>query len=173
MHQTKMHQTKLTNSPLFMGLVSLLLLGLSACGQESEHNAIREAVAMEHGDECHLCGMLIGNFPGPKGELYLKTEETVKKFCSTRDLFSFLLDPEYRKQVKEIYVHDMAKSPWQAPLDSHFIDARQAWYVVGSSQTGAMGKTLASFGEREDAEAFAAEFGGQVYPFGQISLSML
>ncbi|MCG9754363.1 nitrous oxide reductase accessory protein NosL [Shewanella insulae] len=168
-----MRQALNSSSSLFVSLFCLLLLGLSACGQESENNAVREAVAIEHGDECHLCGMLIGNFPGPKGELYLKTEETVKKFCSTRDLFSFLLDPEYRKQVKEIYVHDMARSPWQAPQDSHFIDARQAWYVVGSSQTGAMGKTLASFGEQKDAEAFAAEFGGQVYPFGQISLSML
>ena len=169
-----MHQVKYSHSPLLSGLFSLLLLGLSACGQESDNNnAIRQAAAIERGDECHLCGMLIGNFPGPKGELYLKTEQTVKKFCSTRDLFSFLLDPEYRKQVKEIYVHDMAKSPWQAPLDSHFIDARQAWYVVDSSQTGAMGKTLASFGKQKDAEAFAAEFGGRVYPFEQITLSIL
>ena len=75
-------------------------------------------------------------FVGFEGELYLKTEETLNKFCSTRDLFSFLLDPEYRKQDKEIYMHDMPKSPWQAPQDSHFIDARQTWYVVGSSQTG-------------------------------------
>lgn len=168
-----MRQALNSSSSLFVSLFCLLLLGLSACGQEDNSSPIRQAVAIEHGDECHLCGMLIGNFPGPKGELYLKTDQTVKKFCSTRDLFSFLLDPEYQKQVKEIYVHDMAKSPWQAPQDSHFIDARQAWYVVGSSQTGAMGKTLASFGKQQDANAFAAEFGGQVYPFEQISLSML
>ena len=168
-----MRQAFNSSSSLFVSLFCLLLLGLSACGQEDTSSPIRQAVAMEHGNECHLCGMLIGNFPGPKGELYLKTDQIVKKFCSTRDLFSFLLDPEYQKQVKEIYVHDMAKSPWQAPQDSHFIDARQAWYVVGSSQTGAMGKTLASFGKQQDANAFAAEFGGQVYPFEQISLSML
>lgn len=152
---------------------ALALLLLTACDQVPETKMVRQAVAIESGDECHLCGMIIGNFPGPKGELYIKTADTTKKFCSTRDMFSFLLDPEYQKQVKEIYVHDMAKTPWTSPKDSYFIDARKAWYAIGSSKKGAMGKTLASFGTQADATAFVSEFGGKVYRFEEITQAQL
>ncbi|MCE9687579.1 nitrous oxide reductase accessory protein NosL [Shewanella sp. AS16] len=159
--------------PLKLLLLTLLTMQLFACGEQSADSQPNQAVALARADECHLCGMLIGTFPGPKGELYTKTSDTVKKFCSTRDLFTFLLDPEYRHQVKEIYVHDMSKSPWEAPLDSHFIDARSAWYVIGSSKTGAMGKTLASFGDEASAQAFAKAYGGTLYRFEQITLALL
>ncbi|HSG63037.1 MAG TPA: nitrous oxide reductase accessory protein NosL, partial [Pseudomonadales bacterium] len=85
----------------------------------------------------------------------------------------FILDPEYLHQVKEIYVHDMNKSPWESPQDSYFIDARTAWYVIGSSKQGAMGATLASFKDKLAADTFAEQYGGQVYPFDQITLDML
>ncbi|RYV02434.1 nitrous oxide reductase accessory protein NosL [Shewanella sp. OPT22] len=158
-------------------ITKMLLLAttliLAACSQEPDQVTVRQAQSIHSGEECHLCGMIITNFPGPKGELYIKTSDKVKKFCSTRDMFSFLLDPEYKKQVKEVYVHDMSKSHWDKPDDSHFIDARKAFFVVGSSQTGAMGKTLASFSKKEDAEKFAQEFGGQVNTFEQIRLESL
>lgn len=146
---------------------------LSGCGGEPETQAQRMPVALERGDECHLCGMLIGTFPGPKGELYTRDSDQVKKFCSTRDMFSFLLDPEYLHQVKEVYVHDMGKSPWDNPADDSFIDARSAWYVLGSTRDGAMGHTLASFGAEADARNFAKRFGGQLYRFEDIRLDML
>ncbi|MCL1123730.1 nitrous oxide reductase accessory protein NosL [Shewanella surugensis] len=149
-------------TPFFMG----------GCGGETTATTL-PVVAIGQGDECHLCGMIIVNFSGPKGETYTKTSPTVKKFCSTLDLFSFLLDPEYQYQIKEIYVHDMGKTPWQSPKDSDFIDGRKAWYVVGSSQFGSMGKTLASFTVREDAETFMRKFGGQVYVFEEINMAML
>ncbi len=149
---------------------SVLLIG---CSKSEQQATVRQAAVIESGDECHLCGMLISNFPGPKGETYIKTSDRVKKFCSTRDLFSFILDPEYRHQVKEIYVHDMSKVPWGSPDDGYFIDARLAWYVVGSTQTGAMGSTLASFSQQSDAIAFSVEFGGKVHPFSDIKLALL
>ncbi|MCL1077924.1 nitrous oxide reductase accessory protein NosL [Parashewanella spongiae] len=151
----------------------LFITFVSACGQNESELSVRQAQQIHAGDECHLCGMLITNFPGPKGELYTKTSDKVKKFCSTRDMFSFLLDPEYQKQVKEVFVHDMSKSHWDKPDDSYFIDARKAWFVVGSNKTGAMGKTIASFSLKTDAEKFSQEFGGKVYPFKDIKMGML
>jgi copper chaperone NosL len=67
----------------------------------------------------------------------------------------------------------MSKAPWDAPNDGYFIDARQAWFVVGSSKTGAMGKTLASFSAQTDADAFATEFGGKVIDFNAVSYESL
>jgi copper chaperone NosL len=154
------------------------IVGVGCNDKSAQQVMVHQAVALETADECHLCGMLITNFSGPKGELFRKgiTEaesNTVKKFCSTRDLFSFYLDPENTRNVTTILVHDMSKSPWQHPDDQYFIDARQAWFVTGSNKIGAMGKTLASFSLKVDANAFAQEFGGQVIPFKDINFEAL
>jgi len=160
-------------------LLSIVLVTVIGCSEQSEQQqVIHQAVAIESSDECHLCGMLITNFSGPKAELFRKgvTEadgNSVKKFCSTRDMFSFYLDPENKRNVTTILVHDMSKAPWDAPNDGYFIDARKAWYVVGSDKTGAMGKTLASFSAKTDADAFAIEFGGTVIDFNAVSYQSL
>lgn len=157
-----------------LAMALLLSLGVACSDQNTEQQAmVRQAAAIEQADECHLCGMIISRFPGPKGENYSKSSTSVNKFCSTRDLFSYILQPENQRQVQEIYVHDMSKTPWQTPEDEYFIDARQAWYVIGSEKKGAMGKTLASFARQEDANSFMTEFGGKVYQFDEISIEML
>lgn len=152
----------------------MALLLLTGCGSEDPSTrAARQAVAIEHGDECHLCGMIIENFPGPKGELYEQGESAPRKFCSTRDLFAYLLDPERSHRIEQVYVHDMALTPWEHPGNDAFVDARQAWYVVGSERRGGMGPTLASFAQREHAERFTQLYGGQLYRFEQIDLALL
>lgn len=159
-------------------LVAFTLNMVASCSQQEEQTMVQQAQAIESSDECHLCGMLITNFSGPKGELFKKgvNEEqsnTVHKFCSTRDMFSFYLDPENKRNVTTMYVHDMSKMPWDEPNDGYFIDAKTAWFVSGSSKTGAMGKTLASFSQKNDAELFSKEFGGIVLSFEEIDLSVL
>jgi copper chaperone NosL len=150
---------------------------IMSCSDNTEQQkVIHEAVAMESSDECHLCGMLITRFDGPKGEIFRKEQDDkVFKFCSTQDMFSYYLDPENTRNVAQMYVHDMSKMPWGSESidDKYFIDAKTAWYVVGSRKMGAMGKTLASFSQKADAEAFAKEFGGQVRSFEDINLNSL
>ncbi|OUS27980.1 nitrous oxide reductase accessory protein NosL [Thalassotalea sp. 42_200_T64] len=159
---------------LLLPLISLTLLIACSEQQQQQQQVVLQAQAIESSDECHLCGMLISNFSGPKGELYRKDRgETVHKFCSTRDMFSFYLDPENKRNVTSIYVHDMSKMPWDEPNDGYFVDARVAWFVVGSSKTGAMGKTLASFSKEGDAKAFSREFGGDVLAFDNVDMSTL
>lgn len=161
---------------LFLSLIVVVAVGCSE--QAEQQRIIHQAVAIESADECHLCGMLISNFSGPKAELFrngvTKADgNSVKKFCSTRDMFSFYLDPENNRNVTTMLVHDMSKAPWDAPNDGYFIDAQQAWYVVGSNKTGAMGKTLASFSAKTDADAFATEFGGNVIDFNAVNYQSL
>ncbi|WP_210433650.1 nitrous oxide reductase accessory protein NosL [Zobellella endophytica] len=155
-----------------MRFLSLLLsvLLLAGCSESEVDAQVRQVVAIEQGDECHLCGMAISQFPGPKGEAYEQGTEEIRKFCSTRDLLNWALDQENRHARQQLWVHDMSQVPWDKPDDEHFIDAETAWYVVGSSQSGAMGPTLASFGEQPVAERFAREFGGQVRKFEELTL---
>lgn len=165
-------------SAIFKTLGALFcLIIISACSDNStQKEVIHKAVAMESRDECHLCGMLITNFDGPKGEVFRKEQgEKVFKFCSTRDMFSYYLDPENTRNVSQILVHDMSKMPWGSDSidDKYFIDAKTAWFVTGSEKTGAMGKTLASFSLQSDAQAFAEEFGGKVLNFKDVNQDSL
>ena len=163
-----------------LAIITALIIGvttLMSCSDKSEQQQmLHKAVAMESADECHLCGMLITRFDGPKGEVFRKeTGDQVFKFCSTRDLFSYYLDPENKRNVAQMFVHDMSKMPWGSESidDKYFIDAKTAWYVVGSEKTGAMGDTLASFSQQSDAQAFAKEFGGKVISFADINYDVL
>lgn len=146
---------------------------ISGCKEPQQDSAVRAPEAFHKHDECHVCGMLIVRFPGPKGQAFLRNQATPLKFCSTRDLFAWLLQPETAAVVREIYVHDMALSQWEATTDNHLIDARTAWYVVGQRRRGAMGPTLASFASSEDAQAFARRYGGRPLRFQDITVEVM
>lgn len=159
-------------TPFFSALVVAILL--TGCGEKNEtDNMVQQAVAIESSDECHLCGMLISGFPGPKGQLYSKGINGNLKFCSTRDMFAFILDPENQHNIQQAFVHDMAVTPWGKPNDDIYIDAKKAFYVIGHKRRGAMGPTLASFKKQSDAEAFAVSQGGQVMRFDEVNLPVL
>lgn len=155
----------------FMVMLGILLAG---CSGEAEKVAEKPApVHMEDGDECHVCGMAITRFPGPKGEAITEKEQTVHKFCSTRDMMAWVLQPENVHRKHTLYVHDMSQSEWQSPDDTALIDARDAFYVVGSSRKGAMGETLASFSTESAAKAFMKEHGGDILTYDAITLEHL
>ncbi|MGB0936387.1 MAG: nitrous oxide reductase accessory protein NosL [Colwellia sp.] len=168
-----MNNKKLHSICLY-ALLTFCITLFSCSDKENETAMIYKAVEIESSDECHLCGMLITRFNGPKGELFRKVQgEKVYKFCSTRDMFSYYLEPENKRNVSQMLVHDMSKMPWEEINNKHFIDAKLAWYVINSSKTGAMGKTLASFSTKADAKVFAKEFGGDVLSFAEIDFKSL
>jgi len=161
-------------TPRFRSLLLLwLAVLLTGCNNTTSEARNLEPIGMKAGDECHVCGMIITRFPGPKGEAFIKHQSEPHKFCSTRDLFVWLLQPETEAIVEAIYVHDMEKPAWDAPAAEHLIPAESAWYVVGSSRLGAMGTTLVSFAKRSAAEKFAGEYGGKVMAFKEITMQTL
>ncbi|WP_417513114.1 nitrous oxide reductase accessory protein NosL [Marinobacter sp.] len=160
----------------FKCLPALLMFAvfLAGCSGEAEKVAEKPApVHIEDGDECHVCGMAITRFPGPKGEVITEKEQAVRKFCSTRDMFAWVLQPENVMRKHTLYVHDMSQTEWASPDDTALIDAREAFFVVGSERKGAMGQTLASFATESAAHDFMMEHGGKVLQFGAITLEHL
>jgi len=164
----------LARGGVWLGAALVLAAAVLAAGCGREQQAVHHSPQpIASGDECHVCGMIIKRFPGPKAEAFVAGSDTPFKFCSTRDLFAYLLQPETKSQVRDIYVHDMGATNWAHPDDGAFMDARNAWYVVGSDRRGAMGPTLAPFKDRGAAEAFAREHGGRVLGFADISLEVM
>lgn len=163
----------LTVRGIAFSLVLVVALLIQGCDQEPESGGLIHPQKIGPADECHICGMIIQRFPGPKGEVFVTGSGQALKFCSTRDLFAYLMQPEAPATVRKIYVHDMAQTNWKSPSDTMLVDARSAWYVVDHPLKGAMGPTLASFKHQADAEAFARQAGGRVLRFDQINLDVI
>jgi len=138
----------------------LVCLALVACDQAVPPAAGEAPLAFHRSDECHVCGMVITDFPGPKGAAV--AADGVKKFCSPAEMLGWWLQPENHRADVKLFVHDMGRSHWDSPDDAHLIDARSAYFVVGSGLKGAMGVVLASFAEAQAAQKLATETGGQV-----------
>lgn len=160
------------NFNLRLVLAILFGLALAGCGDRDEAKVSYDPVAFHADDECHVCGMIIADFPGPKGQAVER--DGVKKFCSTAEMFSWWLQPENRILQARLYVHDMGRSHWDQPDDEHLIDATQAWYVSGTPLQGAMGASLASFADKQAAEALAAQHeSARVMAFDEIDEAFL
>lgn len=159
----------LTRRQLLLVLGALPAAALPGCDDPGTPRAAQPPVPIADGDECAVCGMTINNFPGPKGEAFVAGAAQPLKFCSTRDLFAWLNQPESAAMAGAVYVHDMAATDWQKPAFESFTDGRSAWYVVGHPLPGAMGGAIASFRERAAADAFAARHQARVLAFGAVT----
>ena len=117
------------------------------------------------------CGMNVLEHPGPKGQIILDARigEAVW-FSSARDAIAFTMLPEEPKDFAAIYVSDMGKAAsWEKPGETNWIDAKTAFYVIGSTLRGGMGAQEAvPFSTRDTASGFAAKNGGRVVSFDEV-----
>jgi len=150
------------------GLTVLLCCLLFACSESAQVVKPSLPVDFEDSDSCHLCGMMITAYPGPKGQALEKEVKQVRKFCATSDMIQWYLKAADRDKITEMYVHDMSKTPWNNPDDSHLIPVENAYFVIGSKKNGSMGPTLATISELELANDFVSEYGGRVLLFDQL-----
>lgn len=158
------------NQTLFARFFLLLIVmtALLACSKPVAPVAPQEITA---GTSCSLDGMTLADFPGPKAQIHYAMGEP-DYFCDTVEMFSIYLKPEQKKRVTGIFTQDMGKSDWESPK-ANWIDAKQAFYVLGSKKMGSMGPTLAAFSIEQDANKFVKEFGGKVLAFNQVTLEMV
>ena len=130
-----------------------------------------ERTSRETGITVMTDGMLLAEHAGPKAQIFYADAEQSEFFCDTVEMFSVLRKPEQVRKVNAVFVQDMGAADWAHPR-GHWIDARSAYYVVGSSQRGSMGPTIGSFANEAQARAFAEKFGGQVHPFDDVTADM-
>ena len=153
-------------------LVTLAAIALTACGQQSETSAALDPIEINSGTACSLDGMLLADYPGPKAQIHYAGQAEPDFFCDTVEMFHMFLNPEQVRAVRGIFVQDMGRANWDEPRD-HWIDAKTAYYVHGSKRLGSMGPTIASFAQEADATKFAAEYGGKIYRFADITPDMV
>ena len=160
-----------------MRIVTLRILGalvaallLAGCSQEAAHSVAPPPVALNSDAMGVFCGMNLLEQPGPKGQIITAGRIDPFWFSSVRDTVAFTLMPDQPRDIRAIYVSDMARAPsWQDPGATNWVDARKAFFVIEGRKQGGMGAAEAvSFGHREAADAFAAANGGRVVTFAEI-----
>lgn len=106
---------------------------------------------------CPVCGMIVSKYPAWLATVVWK-DGRADHFDGAKDLFKFLQAlPEYapgrtRDAITTIVVTDF--------YDLKKIDARQAFYVIGSDVTGPMGHELVPLASKADAEDFLKDHHG-------------
>lgn len=149
------------------GLAALGALALAGCGKD-EAAASSQPGEISAQASCSLDGMLLADYPGPKGQARYAGDAEIHWFCDTVELLSTLLQPEQVRKLNGAWVQDMAQADWQQPR-GHWIDARTAVYVLGSKKHGSMGPTAASFADAAAAQAFQQANGGRVLRFAELT----
>lgn len=149
-------------------LTFLLLVGCTDDLDQQKANApAPEEITRE--DIGYYCNMIVADHLGPKGQVHIDGRDDPVWFSSVRDAIVFTLLPEEPKNIAAIYVNDMGRASWENPEAGTWIDARRAWYVIGSAKVGGMGAPEAvPFGQKADAEAFVERNGGQVVAFDSV-----
>lgn len=142
---------------------------VTACSPQNTQTTAPVEITRE--TSCSLDGMILADYPGPKAQIHYAGQDNPEYFCDLMELFDVYLNPEQSRKILGIYVQDMGKTSWEEPA-GHWIDAKMAFYVVGSKKMGSMGPTFASFSNEADANQFVAGNGGKIYKFDGITPGM-
>jgi len=136
----------------------LLLCFVSSEAAKFSKMATVEPQLIQKGDAkkwCPVCGMNLKMFWKTSHAVLLKDGST-RQYCSMRCLAADY--PHIKDNIKDIMVTD-AKT-------QKLIEAKNAYYVVGSKVMGTMSKvSKLAFADKADAEDFVKHYGGEIMSF--------
>ncbi|MFC7114787.1 nitrous oxide reductase accessory protein NosL [Natronoarchaeum sp. GCM10025703] len=161
---------------------------LAGCLGDDE--AAPEPIALDAGQSCDQCGMVIEEHPGPTGQVFFEDHPEDRDgpahFCSGVCTYRYRFDAEDRGETPIVtYLTDYSTVEYtvSGEGESQFISAHlqadeyadetDLNFVAGSDVRGAMGEDLIPFGEATDADSFADEYGGQVITHDEITRELI
>lgn len=148
-------------------IFTLIVLSCIPATQADENHT---AHAIAKSERCPVCGMYPANFPKWHAQIVFKNGEHAS-FDSAADMFRFLHNmSKYDKKhvamdISQIFVPGYDKGEW--------LDAKQAFFVVGSIAKGPMGNDLPAFASKADAARFSQKSGGNTFSFEQVTPALL
>lgn len=128
-------------------------------------------VNLNRAQMCASDAMIIVNYRGPKAQILWKNG-TRSFYCEAREAFYESTNVLTSKQIKAFFVQDFSGVAWGSYIDK-WIFAKDAYYVIDSSQDGAMGVTYVPFSDVKFAQEFLNLHGGKLLKFEEINLDVL
>ncbi|MDO8958932.1 MAG: nitrous oxide reductase accessory protein NosL [Rhodocyclaceae bacterium] len=118
-------------------------------------------------DLCPVCGMLVSKYPNWVATVLYRNGHA-HHFDGAKDLFKYLFDlPKYAPAHRREDILSIAVTDY---YNLQKIDARKAFYVIGSDVLGPMGHELIPLATRTDAEEFLKEHKGyKILGFDQVT----
>lgn len=108
-------------------------------------------------DSCPVCGMLVSKYPNWVATIVYK-DGHAHHFDGAKDMFKFWFDPP---RYVAGHNRDMIGSIWVTDYYGlQKVDARKAYYVIGSDVLGPMGHELVPLASKADADDFMKEHKG-------------
>jgi copper chaperone NosL len=150
--------------------VLLGLLSLAACNRGYNAAAAPRPREVTDASVAQFCGMALTEHAGPKGQIFIRGLPDPYWFSSVRDAFAFTMLQETPKAISAFYVSDMARAKnWDQPEPGMWVEAREAYFVIGSRRRGGMGADEAiPFSVAAAARGFADANGGRVVRFAEM-----
>jgi copper chaperone NosL len=142
---------KYARSMLRLVLLSLFFIMAPGHGGEPE-------VTIRKSDRCPVCGMFVYKYPKWVAQIVFQ-DGTAYFYDGAKDMFKHYFDtakytPGRSPQaIKAIYVTDY--------YEVELVEARSAFYVIGSDVLGPMGHELLPFKDRESAQEFLQDHKGR------------
>ena len=109
-------------------------------------------------DKCPVCGMFVYKYPDWIAEIIFKDGSTVF-FDGAKDMFKYYFD--IQKYSPEKNKRDIAAMYVTEYYAMKIIDARKAYFVLGSDVYGPMGHELIPLASDEDARVFMKDHKGK------------
>ncbi len=109
-------------------------------------------------DLCPVCGMIVSKYPNWTATVLYK-DGHAHHFDGAKDLFRYLLDlPRYAPGHRSEDIRSIAVTDF---YNLEKVDARQAYFVIGSDVLGPMGHEFVPLASRADAENFLKDHKGK------------
>ncbi|KQY99401.1 hypothetical protein ASD45_00250 [Pseudolabrys sp. Root1462] len=154
--------------------ILLILLGGGLAGCDRGSADLPHPMEPTAESTSHFCGMLLAEHAGPKGQIFLKGRAQPIWFSSVSETVAFTFLPEEPAGVAAIYVNDMGHvENWDRPKPGTWVEARRAWFVLGSDKRGVIGmgdirREPIPFAEQAAAQSYQADHGGRILRFSEI-----
>lgn len=150
-----------------------------------------DPVSLADGRTCDACGMVIAEGYGPNGQVFYADDYPPDRdgpawYDSVRELLIGRFEREETGATPlATYVTDYSSVDYELETrkgddyitgsvrPATFIDATEAFFVVGTGIRGSMGLELLPFGDRADADEFAAATGGDVVPWADVTIDLV
>ena len=115
-------------------------------------------VTIKKNDRCPVCGMFVYKYPKWVAQIIFK-DGTSYFYDGAKDMFKHIFDTakytagKKAEDIKAIYVTDY--------YEVELVDAKSAFYVLGSDVLGPMGHELLPFKDQESAQEFLEDHKGK------------
>jgi nitrous oxide reductase accessory protein NosL len=145
--------------------VFMLILSINICYGDEPTIEIKKT------DRCPVCGMFVYKYPKWVAEMVFQ-DGGYYFYDGAKDMFKHIFDTakytagKTAANIKNIYVTDY--------YDVELIDAKSAFFVLGSDVLGPMGHELLPFKNKESAQEFLEDHQGKsIVTFKEVTPDMI